>query len=87
MKKTILITGASAGFGAACARKYRGQDLDVAFRNQRYAEPRSMKPVPGHLRKFMRYVYDKMFRHDDPEKPLFLDWVQSRGFEVEELDR
>lgn len=25
MKKTILITGASAGFGEACARKYRGQ--------------------------------------------------------------
>ena len=24
MKKTILITGASAGFGEACARKYRG---------------------------------------------------------------
>jgi len=24
MKKTVLITGASAGFGAACARKYRG---------------------------------------------------------------
>jgi NADP-dependent 3-hydroxy acid dehydrogenase YdfG len=25
MKKTVLITGASAGFGAACARKYRGE--------------------------------------------------------------
>lgn len=24
MKKTVLITGASAGFGAACARKYAG---------------------------------------------------------------
>jgi len=26
MKKTILITGASAGFGEACARKYRGPE-------------------------------------------------------------
>jgi 3-hydroxy acid dehydrogenase/malonic semialdehyde reductase len=26
MKKTILITGASAGFGEACARKYRGSE-------------------------------------------------------------
>jgi 3-hydroxy acid dehydrogenase/malonic semialdehyde reductase len=26
MKKTVLITGASAGFGEACARKYRGSN-------------------------------------------------------------
>ncbi|MBW2470699.1 MAG: SDR family NAD(P)-dependent oxidoreductase, partial [Deltaproteobacteria bacterium] len=26
MKKTILITGASSGFGEACARKYRGPE-------------------------------------------------------------
>jgi len=26
MKKTVLITGASAGFGEACARKYAGQE-------------------------------------------------------------
>jgi 3-hydroxy acid dehydrogenase / malonic semialdehyde reductase len=37
MKRTILITGASAGFGAACARKYRGAGnrlILAARRNQ-----------------------------------------------------
>lgn len=24
MKKTVMVTGASSGFGEACARKYRG---------------------------------------------------------------
>ena len=35
MKKTVLITGASAGFGAACARKYRGQDYRLVLAARR----------------------------------------------------
>ena len=35
MKKTILITGASAGFGAACARKYRGQEYRIILAARR----------------------------------------------------
>ena len=35
MKKTILITGASAGFGEACARKYRGSKNRVILAARR----------------------------------------------------
>jgi NADP-dependent 3-hydroxy acid dehydrogenase YdfG len=35
MKKTILITGASAGFGAACARKYRGSQTRLILAARR----------------------------------------------------
>jgi 3-hydroxy acid dehydrogenase/malonic semialdehyde reductase len=36
MKKTVLITGASAGFGAACARKYRGPQYRLILAARRY---------------------------------------------------
>jgi NADP-dependent 3-hydroxy acid dehydrogenase YdfG len=36
MKKTVLITGASAGFGAACARKYSGPQNRLILAARRY---------------------------------------------------
>jgi len=36
MKKTILITGASAGFGEACARKYRGEECRLVLAARRF---------------------------------------------------
>ena len=35
MKKTILITGASAGFGEACARKFRGPEYRLILAARR----------------------------------------------------
>jgi len=37
MKKTVLLTGASAGFGAACARKFRGSTYRLILAARRYA--------------------------------------------------
>ncbi len=36
MKKTVLLTGASAGFGAACARKFRGPAYRLILAARRY---------------------------------------------------
>ena len=36
MKKTVLITGASSGFGEACARKYRGSRYRLILSARRY---------------------------------------------------
>ncbi|MBW2465897.1 MAG: SDR family oxidoreductase [Deltaproteobacteria bacterium] len=35
MKKTVLITGASSGFGAACARKFRGPEFRLILAARR----------------------------------------------------
>ena len=36
MKKTVMITGASAGFGEACARRYRGPEFRLILSARRY---------------------------------------------------
>ncbi len=53
MKKTVLITGASAGFGAACARKYAGPQtrLVLAARRRERLETlqQEFTDTEGHL--------------------------------------
>jgi len=43
MKKTVMITGASSGFGEACARKYRGPGYRLILSARRYERLESLQ--------------------------------------------
>ena len=47
MKKTVLITGASAGFGAACARKYAGQQARLILAARRLKKLETLQQELG----------------------------------------
>ena len=47
MKKTVLITGASAGFGAACARKYGGPQTRLTLAARRFEKLEALQQELG----------------------------------------
>ena len=47
MKKTVLITGASAGFGAACARKYGGPQTRLILAARRFEKLEALQQELG----------------------------------------